>query len=297
MSHQAELAEQFDRSRSHLRAVAFRMLGSADEAEDAVQEVWLRASSVDASAVANVTGWLTTIVGRVCLDMLRSRRRRREELTEVTELDRVVARDDAIDPEEEVALADSVGLALLVVLDRLGPAERIAFVLHDLFGVPFDEIAEIVERSPAAAKKLASRARHRVHGAATVPAADLIRQRGVVEAFLAAARAGDLDALLAVLAPDVVRRADRAALRASAATEVRGARRVAEETLTNSGRARFARPVLVNGAVGVVVAPRGRLQLVLEVAIAGDRVAAIDVVGDPTRLRQLQLAVIDVASS
>ncbi|WP_437968680.1 sigma-70 family RNA polymerase sigma factor [Sorangium sp. So ce260] len=295
MNSQAELAEQLDRARSHLRAVAFRMLGSVDEAEDAVQEVWLRASRADASAVANVTGWLTTILGRVCLDMLRARRRRGEELAAPAELDEVVGHAGSADPEDEAALADAVGLALLVVLDTLGPAERIAFVLHDLFAVPFDEIAAIVERSPAAAKKLASRARHRVRGVATVPAADLARQREVVEAFLAASRAGDLGALLAVLAPDVVRRADGAALGGGLETEVRGARRVAQETVTNAGRARFARPVLVNGAVGVAVAPRGRLALVLEVAIDGDRIAAIDVIGDPIRLRQLRLAVVDIA--
>ncbi|WP_437938894.1 sigma-70 family RNA polymerase sigma factor [Sorangium sp. So ce341] len=295
MISQAELAEQLDRARSHLRAVAFRMLGSVDEAEDAVQEVWLRASRADASAVANVTGWLTTILGRVCLDMLRARRRRGEELTEVGELDQGVDREGPSGPEDEAALADAVGLALLVVLDRLGPAERVAFVLHDLFAVPFDEIAAIVDRSPAAAKKLASRARHRVRGGAAAPAAELARQREVVEAFLAASRTGDLGALLAVLAPDVVRRADRAALRGGAEAEVRGARRVAEETATNAGRARFARPALVNGAVGVVVAPRGRLQLVLAVAVEGDRIAAIDAIGDPARLRQLRLAVVDAA--
>ncbi|WP_437611096.1 sigma-70 family RNA polymerase sigma factor [Sorangium sp. So ce834] len=295
MISQAELAEQLDRARSHLRAVAFRMLGSVDEAEDAVQEVWLRASRADASAVANVTGWLTTILGRVCLDMLRARRRRGEELTESGELDQVVDHGGSPGPEDEAALADAVGLALLVVLDTLGPAERVAFVLHDLFAVPFDEIAAIVGRSPAAAKKLASRARHRVRGGAAAPAAELAGHREVVEAFLAASRAGDLGALLAVLAPDVVRRADRAALRGGAEAEVRGARRVAEETATNAGRARFARPALVNGAVGVVVAPRGRLQLVLEVAIEGGRVAAIDVIGEPARLRQLRLAVVDAA--
>ncbi|XXX78271.1 sigma-70 family RNA polymerase sigma factor [Sorangium sp. So ce134] len=295
MISQAELAEQLDRARSHLRAVAFRMLGSVDEAEDAVQEVWLRASRADASAVANVTGWLTTILGRVCLDMLRARRRRGEELTDLGELDQAVAREGPAGPEDEAALADAVGLALLVVLGTLGPAERVAFVLHDLFAVPFDEIAGIVERSPAAAKKLASRARHRVRGAAAVPSAELAGQREVVEAFLAASRAGDLGALLAVLAPDVVRRADSAALRGGAAAEVRGARRVAEETATNAARARFARPILVNGAVGAAVAPRGRLQLVLELAIDGDRIAAIDVIGDPARLRQLRLAVLDVA--
>ncbi|WP_437738408.1 sigma-70 family RNA polymerase sigma factor [Sorangium sp. So ce1335] len=296
MNSQGELAEQLDRARSHLRAVAFRMLGSADDAEDAVQEVWLRASRADLSAIANVTGWLTTILGRVCLDMLRARRRRGEQLTDLAELDQTFAHEGSTDPEDEAALADAVGLALLVVLDTLGPAERVAFVLHDLFAVPFDEIAEIVERSPAAAKKLASRARHRVHGAATVPAAELARQREVVEAFLAATRAGDLGALLAVLAPDVVRRADRAALRGDAEAEVRGARQVAEETVTNAGRARFARPILVNGAVGAAVAPRGRLQLVLVVTIDGDRVAALDVIGDPARLRQLRLAVVDVGS-
>ncbi|AGP33899.1 sigma-70 family RNA polymerase sigma factor [Sorangium cellulosum] len=295
MISQAELAEQLDRARSHLRAVAFRMLGSVDEAEDAVQEVWLRASRADASAVANVTGWLTTILGRVCLDMLRARRRRGEELTEGGELDQLVDREGPSGPEDEAALADAVGLALLVVLDTLGPAERVAFVLHDLFAVPFDEIAAIVDRSPAAAKKLASRARHRVRGGAAAPAAELARQREVVEAFLAASRTGDLGALLAVLAPDVVRRADRAALRGGAEAEVRGARRVAEETATNAGRARFARPALVNGAVGVVVAPRGRLQLVLAVAVEGDRIAAIDAIGDPARLRQLRLAVVDAA--
>ncbi|WP_437641966.1 sigma-70 family RNA polymerase sigma factor [Sorangium sp. So ce854] len=296
MNSQAALAEQLDRARVHLRAVAFRMLGSADEAEDAVQEVWLRASRADPGAVANVTGWLTTILSRVCLDMLRARRRRGEQLTDLAELDQAVAHEASTDPEGEAALADAVGLALLVVLDTLGPAERVAFVLHDLFAVPFDEIAEIVERSPAAAKKLASRARHRVRGAASVPAAELARQREVVAAFLAAARAGDLGALLAVLAPDVVRRADRVALRGDAEAEVRGARRVAEETVSNAGRARFARPVLVNGAVGVAVAPRGRLQLVLAVTIDGDRVAALDVIGDPARLRQLRLAVVDVGS-
>lgn len=292
MDKKAELAELFDRSRSHLRAVAFRMLGSADEADDAVQEAWLRACRADASAIVNGTGWLTTIVSHICLDMLRSRRSRREELTDMAAIEPVVAHEDAWNPEDEAMMADSIGIALLVVLDTLGPAERIAFVLHDLFAVPFEEIGAIVERSPAAAKKLASRARHRVHGSAAVPAADLVRQREVVEAFLAASRAGDMSALLAVLAPDVVRRADRAALRGDAEAEVRGARRVAEETLTNAGRARFARPILVNGAIGVVVAPRGRLQLVLEVAIEGDRVAAINVISDPTRLRQLKLAVV-----
>lgn len=296
IDNQIELAERFDRSRSHLRAVAFRMLGSTADADDAVQEAWLRACRADASAVVNIRAWLTTIVGRVCLDMLRTRKRRSEEFADMTELELPIAYDRATDPEDEAVLADSVGLAMLVVLDRLGPTERVALVLHDVFGVPFDEIADIVERSPVAAKKLASRARQRVHGTPAVPAADLTKQREVVEVFLAASRAGDLGALLRVLAPDVVRRADRAALRGDARIEVYGARAVAEETLTNSGLARFARLALVNGTVGIVVAPRGRLRFVLEVAVDGDRVAAFDVIGDPIRLRRVQLAIVDVAS-
>ena len=221
-AHHARLAEEFDRSRNHLRAVAYRMLGSADETEDAVQEGWLRASGADADAVTNLKGWLTVIVGRIYLDMLRSRRHRREDFVEAAELDRMTA--DAADPQDEAELADSVGLALLVVLDTLSPAERVAFVLHDLFAVPFDEIAPIVERSAVAAKKLASRARRRVHGKAVVAERDLVRQRTVVEAFLAASRAGDIDGLLAVLAPDVVRRAEPVVLRVGLETELRGAR-------------------------------------------------------------------------
>ncbi|TDD91347.1 sigma-70 family RNA polymerase sigma factor [Actinomadura rubrisoli] len=289
MHDQAELAERFDRSRGHLRAVAYRMLGSADEADDAVQETWLRASRADTAAVANMTGWLTTIVGRICLDMLRSRKRRPEDPTDLAGLEPSLVPRDPADPEDEAVLADSVGLALLVVLDALGPAERVAFVLHDLFAVPFAEIAEIVGRSPATTKKLASRARGRVHGTAAVPAADLARQRKVVDAFLAASRAGDLDGLLAVLAPDVVRRA-APAVPGGEAAELRGARRLAEETLTNTARARFARPVLVDGALGVAVAPRGRLLLVLALTIEGDRIAAIDVISAPDRLRELRLS-------
>ncbi|GAB3137521.1 sigma-70 family RNA polymerase sigma factor [Microbispora hainanensis] len=298
MNDQAQLAEHFDRSRGHLRGVAFRMLGSADEADDAVQETWLRACRADSGSVDNLTAWLTTITGRVCLDMLRSRTRRREDLADLTELDMLAPHDETSDPADEAVLSDSVGLALLVVLDTLGPAERAAFVLHDLFAVPFDEIAMIVERTPAAAKKLASRARRRVHGSADIPYSDLARQRAVVDAFLAASRAGDLDALLAVLAPDVVRRADYAALRgqAKAPAEVRGARAVAEETRTNIRRARFAWPALVNGAVGAVIAPRGRLLLVLEIGVVGDRIASIDVIGDPERLKEVRLGLADVPS-
>ncbi|WP_242908326.1 sigma-70 family RNA polymerase sigma factor [Actinomadura terrae] len=283
MDERAELADHFDRARGHLRAVAFRMLGSADEADDALQEAWLRADRAGSGDVANLTGWLTTIVGRVCLDVLRSRKRRPEDPCDLAEL--VTVPDGAADPEDAAVLADSVGLALLVVLDRLGPAERVAFVLHDLFAVPFAEIAEIVGRSPVAAKKLASRARARVQGAATVPAGDLARQREVVEAFLAASRAGDLDGLLAVLAPDVVRR-DGAAV-------MRGAEHVARETLTNGGLARVARPALVDGAVGLVVAPRGRLLLVLRIEVQDGRVAAFTVVKDPDALARVELAVLD----
>jgi RNA polymerase sigma factor (sigma-70 family) len=281
METQTWLAERFDRDRGHLRAVAYRMLGSLDEADDAVQETWLRAARADAAEIANVTGWLTTIVGRVCLDMLRARRRRNEDLT----ADPVAAVASGADPEEEAVLAESVGLALLVVLDALGPAERVAFVLHDLFAVPFAEIAAILDRSPAAAKKLASRARLRVKGGSAAPGCE--RRREVVAAFLTASRAGDLEALLAVLAPDVLRRTDR-----PAPGEARGARRIAEETLTNTGLARFAALALVDGAPGIVVAPRGRLLLVLRVTVGSGRVTEVDVIGDPGRLRALRLALL-----
>jgi RNA polymerase sigma-70 factor (ECF subfamily) len=283
METERRLAERFDTDRGHLRAVAYRMLGSLDEADDAVQETWLRASRTDIGDIANLTGWLTTVIGRICLDMLRARRRRDEEFT----AEPVPAIAPGADPEEETVLAESVGLALLVVLDRLGPAERVAFVLHDLFAVPFTDIAAILERSPVAAKKLASRARQRVRGTPAVPAADLTRQREVVGAFLAASRAGDLDALLAVLAPDVVRRADRMVPGGEA--EVRGARRIAEETLTNTARARVAAPALVDGEIGLVVAPRGRLLLVLRIKVDVDRVTAVDVIGDPARLRRCRI--------
>jgi RNA polymerase sigma-70 factor (ECF subfamily) len=299
MIQQAELvdlAEQFDRSRGHLRAVAFRMLGSVDEADDAVQDAWLRASRAGAGAIANVPGWLTTIVGRVCLDMLRARRRQSGALADLAERETHGSPGRATDPAEAAVMAESVGLALLVILDRLGPAERVAFVLHDLFAVPFDEIAQIVGRSTVAAKKLASRARQRVHGPSPSAAADLGRQRALVDAFLAAAQAGDLEALIAVLAPDVVRRADDAVLHGQGAPERRGARSVATETLANVGLARFARPVLVDGRLGVVVAPAGRLVIVLRLTIEGDRIAAIDVIGEPSRLRALRLALLDRTS-
>jgi len=285
------LAERFEAHRSHLRAVAYRMLGSLSEADDAVQEAWLRLSRSDTSSVENLAGWLTRVVGRVCLDMLRSRTSRREEPLDPQQPGPIVNGQSERDPEQEALLADSVGLALLVVLDRLAPAERVAFVLHDLFAVPFDQIAPIVERTPTATKKLASRARHRVQGAAPSPDTDLARQRHLIVAFLAATRGGDLNTLLAVLDPDVVRRADRAALPAGPA-ELWGAQAVAEETRVFSRRARSARLALVDGTVGIVVAPRGRLLLALSLTIKDDKITEIDVIADPSRLHQLDLAVL-----
>jgi RNA polymerase sigma-70 factor (ECF subfamily) len=269
------------------------MLGSLNEADDAVQEAWLRLSRSGTSGVENLGGWLTTVVARVCLDMLRSRKSRREEPLGAHVPEPIANGKDGTDPEHEALLADSVGLALLVVLDTLTPAERLAFVLHDIFAVPFDEIAPIVGRSPAAARQLASRARRRVQGAATVPNADLARQREVVDAFLAALRGGDFDGLLAVLDPDVVVRADAAAVAPGGSREVRGARTWATGALAFSRGARFAQPALVNGAVGLVVAPRGRLFRVLSFTITRGKIVQIDVVADPARLRHLDLAVLN----
>jgi RNA polymerase sigma factor (sigma-70 family) len=290
------LAERFEEQRGHLRAVAYRMLGSLSEADDAVQEAWLRLSRADTSNVENLGGWLTTVVGRISLDMLRSRSSRREEPLDAQVPERTASRADGGDPEQEALLADSVGLALLVVLETLAPAERLAFVLHDMFAVPFDEIAPIVGRSPDAARQLASRARRRVHGVSgrertdLVPDVELSRQRDVVDAFLAAARGGDFEALLAVLDPDVVLRTDRAARRPGMPAEIRGAATVAEQAVR--GRARAAQPVLVNGAVGVIVAPRGRLLMVLDFTIADGKIVAIDAIADPERLRPLDLAML-----
>ncbi|HKB80432.1 MAG TPA: sigma-70 family RNA polymerase sigma factor [Thermoanaerobaculia bacterium] len=278
------LAQRFESHRQHLRAVAFRMLGSLDEADDAVQQAWLRLSRADTSGVENLGGWLTTVVARVCLDMLRSRESRREEPLEA--ISGPVA--GRAGPEDEALLADSVGLALLVVLDMLPPAERLAFVLHDLFAMPFEEIAPIVGRSLDATRQLASRARRRVQGAEP-PDRDRERQRQLVDAFLAAARAGDFDALLAVLDPDIVVRSDRAAQRPDTPAELRGAREVAARAMR--GRARAARPVLIDGDLGVVVAPRGRLMMVLRFTIAGGRISAIDAIADPEHLRRLELRV------
>src|SRR6185295_13568429 len=276
------LAAQFEEHRSHLRAVAYRMLGSLSEADDAVQESWLRLSRSDTSEVENLRAWLTTVVARVSLNVLRSRRTRREEPLDVRVPDPVVSREDGTQPEHEALLADSVGLALLVVLDTLGPAERLAFVLHDMFGVPFDEIATMVDRSPDAARQLASRARRRVQGAAPVPDADLAAQRRVVDAFFAAARDGDFDALVAVLHPDVVSRGDGGP---GASTVVRGARKVAARALTFARLSPFVRPALVNGAAGVVVAPRGKPFSVMGFTVAGGQIVEIDAITDPERLR------------
>jgi RNA polymerase sigma-70 factor (ECF subfamily) len=266
------------------------MLGSLSEADDAVQEAWLRLSRSDPSGVENLSGWLTTIVARVCLNMLRSRKSRREEPLGEHLPEPIVSREDGTEPEHEALLADSVGLALLVVLDTLAPAERVALVLHDLFDLSFDEIAPIVRRSPAAARQLASRARRRVQGAVPVPETDLTRQRAVVDAFLAASRGGDFEALLALLDPDVVVRADPAAVRAGASREVRGAEAVTD---TFSGRARAAQPALVNGAVGAVWAPGGRPRVVFGFTITRGKIVGIDLLADPERLRQLDLAVLD----
>jgi RNA polymerase sigma factor (sigma-70 family) len=288
MEENDPLTQQFEANRPRLRAVAYRMLGSLSEAEDAVQEAWLRLSRSDRGTIENLGGWLTTVVARICLDMLRSRHSRREEplAAHTTEMQR----EGAIDPEQEAELADSVGLAMLVVLETLGPAERLAFVLHDMFAVPFDEIAPIVGRSPAAARQLASRARRQVQGSASVPEVDLARQREVVEAYLAAARGGDFERLLAVLDPEVVLRADPATMPAGAPAELRGARAVATNAVAR--RARFAQAALVDGAVGIIVAPRGQLLLVLKLTFKEGKIAGINVIADAEELRRMDLAVL-----
>jgi RNA polymerase sigma factor (sigma-70 family) len=285
------LAERFEEQRTRLRAVAYRMLGSMSEADDAVQEAWLRLSRTDSGAIENLERWLTTVVGRVSLNMLRSRNLRREEPLGVHLPDPIVDRADGTDPEHEALLADSVGLALLVVLETLSPAERLAFVLHDMFAVPFEEIARIVDRSPSAARQLASRARRRVQGTAAVPDADLRTQWEVVDAFLAAARAGDFDALVAVLDPDVVLRADAGL--AGRSREVRGAERVAGQALTWSRVDQTMQRALINGAAGLVSTRNGQPFSVGAVTVRGGRIVAIDILADPTRLHQLDLTILD----
>jgi RNA polymerase sigma factor (sigma-70 family) len=284
------LAERFEEHRIRLRAVAYRMLGSVSEADDAVQEAWLRLSRSDTSDVENLGAWLTTVVGRVSLNMLRSRRSRREEPLGVHLPEPIVDRADGTDPEHEALLADSVGLALLVVLETLSPPERLAFVLHDMFAVPFDEIAAIVDRSPEAARQLASRARRRVQGENTVPDADLDAQREVVEAFLAAARDGDFDRLVAVLDPDAVLRAD---LGAGQSREVRGAAAIAGQALTYSRLGLLMQPALVNGAAGLVTMRDGRPFSVGGFTVRGGKIVEIDILADPARLRQLDLTILD----
>jgi RNA polymerase sigma factor (sigma-70 family) len=287
------LAEQFEEHRTHLRAVAYKMLGSLSEADDAVQEGWLRLSRSDTSDVENLRAWLTTVVARVCLNILRSRRTRREEPLDVRVPDPIVSRDDWTQPEHQALLADSVGLALLVVLESLAPAERLAFVLHDMFAVPFDEIAGLVDRSPEATRQLASRARRRVQGQAPVPDADLAAQRRVVDAFFAASREGDFEALVAVLDPDVVSRSDGGKLRPDATAVVRGAREVAARALTFARLSPFVRPALVNGAAGVVVAPDGEPFSVMGFTVVGGKIVEIDSITDPARLSALDLAILD----
>jgi len=285
------LAGRFEASRLRLRAMAYRMLGSLSDAEDAVQDAWLHAAGADPGAVNNLEGWFTTIVARVCLDRLRSRKSRREEPLDAEEpLDPEKAM--AAGPEQEAVLADSVGLALLVVLDALTPAERVAFVLHDTFDLPFDEIAAITGRSPAAARQLASRARRRVRGTAPVSGIRLARQREAAEAFLAASRGGDLGALLAVLDPEVVLHADTASVPSGVPMTIRGAAAVASGARAASGRSRYSGVALVNGTPGIVMAPRGRLVLVLALTIGDGKISRIDVIADPARLEELDLAVL-----
>lgn len=290
MDEREWLAGCFQQHSGHLRAVAYRMLGSVSEADDALQEAWLRVRDHDAHSIENMQAWLTTVVGRVCLNMLRSRRARREELSGSRVPDPVVNFEEVHDPEHEALLAESVGLALLVVLDSLSPAERLAFVLHDIFGVPFGDIAVALDRSEPAAQQLASRARRRVQGSPE-PDPDLARQREVVDAFFAASRDGDFDALLAVLDPDVELRIDGGALREHASVRLRGAKAVAGHATNYSQLYPYVRAALVNGAAGAVVAPRGRVFSVMAFTVTNGKITQIDGLVDPERLAQLDLAI------
>lgn len=286
MNQQQFLAEQFDANRAHLRGIAYRMLGSLSEADDAVQEAWLRLDRSNVSGVNNLGGWLTTVVARVCLDMLRARKYRREDSFEAFEPEEAASEEKGIDPEQEALMAESVGLALLVVLEKLTPAERIAFVLHDMFDFPFDEIGPIVGRTPVAARQLASRARRRVRGKSSTAQPDLNGQRTMVEAFLAASRAGNFEQLLTLLDPEVVFRADRAAQAAGASSELRGAEAVAKFFL---GRAASARAALVDGAFGAVVEPNGKLLLALRFRFEDGKVVALQAVAEPEALERLAI--------
>ena len=290
MDEREWLTERFEQHREHLRAVAYRMLGSATEADDALQEAWLRIRDQDPSTVENMRAWLTTVVGRVCLNMLRSRRVRRERLSEVHVPDPVVAFSDNTDPDQETLLADAVGLALLVVLDAMAPAERLAFVLHDVFGVPFAEVATVLDRSEAAVQQLASRARRRVRDSPE-PDRDLARQRRVVEAFFAASRDGDFDGLIQVLHPDVVLRVDGGSLRRGASLTLRGAEAVAAHTRTYATLHLFVLPALVNGTAGAVIAPHGRPYAVMAFTTSNGRIIRIDALLDPERLAHLDLTI------
>ena len=298
MDEQGWLIERFEENRPRLRGVAYRMLGSLSEAEDAVQEAWLRLNRTDAGTVENLGGWLTAVVSRVCLDMLRTRKSRREEPIGAQATEPIVVRGEGNDPEGEAVLADSVGVALLVVLDTLTPAERLAFVLHDLFALPFDEIGSIVGRSPDAARQLASRARRRVRGAPASSDAGRARQREVVEAFLRAARAGDLQGLLAVLDPDAAIRIDAAAridapaAEAGTAREVRGASTWAKQFIALSRGLRFVQPALINGSVGLILAAGGKLSRALTFTFSNAKVTQVEVIADPARLRDLDIAVL-----
>ena len=283
------LAQRFDDNRPRLRAVAYRILGSHSDADDALQETWLRLRRADSGEILNLSGWLTTVISRICLDMLRSRAQRGEEPYEAQLPDPIVRRDDGTDPEHEAILAESVGLALLVVLDTLAPAERLAFVLHDVFAMPFDEIGPIVERSPTAARQLASRARRRIQGSNVAPETDLRRQREVVDAFLAASRSGSFEALLAVLDPDIVLRVDHGAPDGLSRV-VRGAAAVAGQALTFSAIERVIRTALVNGTPGIVTFVGGEPFAVMRFTVRDGRVAGIDILADPARLRQLDLS-------
>jgi RNA polymerase sigma factor (sigma-70 family) len=281
------LARRFQQDRAHLRAVAYRMLGSLPEADDAVQETWLRLSRSGAGEVENLTGWLTTVTSRVCLDMLRSRTARREQPLGVHVPDPVLLPDAGADPEQQALLADAVGLALQVVLQELAPAERLAFVLHDMFAVPYGQIAAVVDRSPNAVRLLASRARRRVQAAAAVPDADLAAQRKVVDAFFAASRTGDLDALVALLDPDVVARADFGAAHPGASRQVRGARAVAEQAVMFARLAPFVRPAVVNATAGAIVARHGEVTTIMAFIVRNGKITEIDILADTARLRRL----------
>jgi RNA polymerase sigma factor (sigma-70 family) len=299
MDHDQWLAERFEEHRAHLRGLAYRMLGSLTEADDALQDAWVRVSRAGASDIDNLGGWLTTVVSRVCLNMLRSRKARREDSFEghlpepVVSREGLVSREGEVQPEEEALLADSVGLALLIVLDTLAPAERLAFVLHDTFGVPYEEIAPMLGRTPAAARQLASRARRRVQGAEIrKPDQDHARQREVVDAFFSAARAGDLEGLVSLLDPDVVLHADLRARRPSAPRVVRGAEAVARQALLGAGSAAVVQPALVNGAAGAVITLNGRPHVVMGFTVAGGKVVEIVVVADPERVRRIAAPVL-----